>query len=319
MTKGEIGAKIDTSFSALRILCHFTEKCHGYLAKFRDDSTFQTFKEMFPMKKIIETDYSGLDRPEILMNLFHPRPEEEQTGDGNGGEDILIPVEDNIVVGARAYLCAKNAPTILFFHGNGEIVSDYDELAPFYKRNGINFLPVDYRGYGRSTGQPTVTTMMRDCHRIFHFLKENHASNGYTGPLIIMGRSLGSASALELAFHHSDQMDGLIIESGFAFSGPLLSLLGVDLGAMGLDEKSGFDNVSKIKTFSKPTLVIHAEHDHIIPFSDGQTLFDACPAHVKTLLKIPGANHNDILARGFLEYMTAIRNLANQIRDPRTS
>ena len=271
------------------------------------------------MKKIIETDYSGLDRPEILMNLFHPRPEEEQTGDGTGGEDILIPVEDNIVVGARAYLCAKNAPTILFFHGNGEIVSDYDELAPFYNRNGINFLPVDYRGYGRSTGQPTVTTMMRDCHRIFHFVKENHASNGYTGPLIIMGRSLGSASALELAFHHSDQMDGLIIESGFAFSGPLLSLLGVDLGVMGLDEKSGFDNVSRIKTFFKPTLVIHAEHDHIIPFSDGQTLFDACPAHVKTLLKIPGANHNDILARGFLEYMTAIRNLANQIKDPRTS
>ncbi|MCD6294294.1 MAG: alpha/beta hydrolase [Deltaproteobacteria bacterium] len=271
------------------------------------------------MKKIIETDYSGLDRPEILMNLFHPRSEWKQTGGGNGGEDILIPVEDNIVVGARAYLCAKNAPTILFFHGNGEIVSDYDEPAPFYNRNGINFLPVDYRGYGRSTGQPTVTAMMRDCHRIFHFVKEKHAGAGYTGPLILMGRSLGSASALELAFHYSDKMDGLIIESGFAFSGPLLSLLGVDLGAMGLDEKADFENVSKIKTFFKPTLVIHAEHDHIIPFSDGQTLFDACPAHDKTLLKIPGANHNDILARGFSEYMTAVRSLANQIKAPKTS
>ena len=271
------------------------------------------------MKKIIETDYSGLDHPEILMNLFHPRSEWNQAGDQNGGVDILIPVEDDIVVGARAYLCEKSAPTILFFHGNGEIVSDYDELAPFYNRNNINFLPVDYRGYGRSTGQPTVTAMMRDCHRIFHFVKEKHADDGYTGPLIIMGRSLGSASALELAFHHSAQMDGLIIESGFAFSGPLLSLLGIDLGAIGLDERAGFENVSKMKTFLKPTLIIHAEHDHIIPFSDGQTLFDACPAHDKTLLKIPGANHNDLLARGFFEYMTEIRNLANRIKTPRTS
>ena len=39
------------------------------------------------MKKIIETDYSGLDRPEILMNLFHPRSEWNQAGDQNGGED----------------------------------------------------------------------------------------------------------------------------------------------------------------------------------------------------------------------------------------
>ncbi len=267
------------------------------------------------MKKNIETDYSGLDHPEILMHLFHPRQGWNNAGDQNGGEDILIPVEDHIVVGARAHLCAKNAPTILFFHGNGEIVSDYDEIATFYNHNGINFLPVDYRGYGRSTGQPTVTTMMRDCHRIFHFVKEQRAATGHTGPLIIMGRSLGSASALELAFHYEDQMDGLIIESGFAFAGPLLRLLGINSGAIGLDEGVGFKNVSKIKTFSKPTLIIHAEHDHIIPFSDGQALFDACPAPDKTLLKIPGANHNDILARGFSDYMAAVRRLAVKLAE----
>ena len=251
------------------------------------------------MKKDIDTDYSGLDHPEILMHLFHPRQEWNNAGDQNGGEDILIPVEDHIVVGARLHLCAKNAPTILFFHGNGEIVSDYDEIAPFYNRNGINFLPVDYRGYGRSTGKPTVTTMMRDCHRIFHFVKEQSAATGHTGPLILMGRSLGSASALELAFHYKDQMDGLIIESGFAFAGPLLRLLGVNFRAMGLDEGVGFKNASKIKTFSKPTLIIHAEHDHIIPFSDGQALFDACPARDKTLLKIPAPTTMTSWPEGF--------------------
>ena len=266
------------------------------------------------MKK---TDYSSLDHPEILMNLFHPRREWNPVQNQNGGEDILIPVEADIVLGGRAYFREKNAPTILFFHGNGEIVSDYDEIAPFYNRNGINFLPVDYRGYGRSTGQPTVSAMMRDCHQVFHFVKKIQVDTGYTGPLIIMGRSLGSAPALELAFHHSAQVGGLIIESGFAFSGPLLRLLGINLGSMGLDKDAGFKNLSKIKTFFKPTLVIHAEHDHIIPFSDGQTLFDACPTHDKTLLKIPDANHNDILSRGFSEYMAAIRHLAQKVAHDR--
>ena len=48
------------------------------------------------------------------------------------------------------------APSILFFHGNGEIVADYDDLGPLYNRMGINFLAADYRGYGRSTGRPTT-------------------------------------------------------------------------------------------------------------------------------------------------------------------
>ncbi len=265
------------------------------------------------MKKAIRTDYTPLDRPEILMNLFHPRPDFQQSGEQSPEEDILIPVEKDIFVGAREYLCAKDAPTILFFHGNGEIVSDYDEVAPFYNRNGINFLPVDYRGYGRSTGNPTVSDMMMDAHLIFEFANDRRNQTGLSGPLIVMGRSLGSASALELAFHYGDRINGLIIESGFAYAAPLLRLLGVNTAALGLDEAAGFENISKIGTFFNPTLVIHAEYDHIIPFSDGKALFDACPANDKTLLKIPGANHNDILARGFSPYMEAIRQLAQKL------
>ena len=90
-----------------------------------------------------------------------------------------------------------------------------------------------------------------------------------------MGRSLGSASVLELAAAHSNLIHGLIIESGFAYAAPLLKLLGIDIEALGFKEAHGFGNIDKIKAFAKPTLIIHAEFDHIIPFSDGQALFDA--------------------------------------------
>ena len=263
--------------------------------------------------KISKIDYSELDRPEILTFLFHPRPEWGEAGSDNRGEDLLIPVEMGVVVGARFHMTEKSAPNILFFHGNGEIVADYDDLGSAYNRVGINFLPVDYRGYGRSTGQPTITAMMRDSHLIFDFVKKWLLDKGYRGSLILMGRSLGSASVLEIASHYKEQIDGLIVESGFAFSGPLLQLLGINLRAINFSEEMGFGNLDKIQRFDKPTLIIHAELDHIIPFSDGQALYDASPSSDKTLLKIPNANHNDIFMRGFSEYMAAVGTLAQKV------
>jgi fermentation-respiration switch protein FrsA (DUF1100 family) len=265
------------------------------------------------MIDISKIDYTFLDRPEILMFLFHPRPEWGGSGAGTQGRDVLIPVEDDIVIGARLHMYKEKAPTILFFHGNGEIVADYDDMGPVYNRIGVNFFPVDYRGYGRSTGRPTITAMMRDCHITFDFATNWLRDKGCQGPLILMGRSLGSASALELASHYRDRVDGLIVESGFAFSGPLLQLLGVDLMAIRFKEEAGLGNIDKIQRFDKPTLIIHAELDHIIPFSDGQALYDASPAPDKTLLKIADANHNDIFMRGLSDYMAAISALTRKL------
>ncbi|MHC1729443.1 MAG: alpha/beta hydrolase [Syntrophobacteraceae bacterium] len=262
-------------------------------------------------------DYSTLDRPEILHNIFHPRPE-WQAPENSRAVAVSIPVEQGIVIGARFHLIGKQEPNLLFFHGNGEIVSDYDDLGPLYNRMGINFLPVDYRGYGRSGGTPTVSSMMRDCHTIFEFTGKWLKDNGYSGPFIVMGRSLGSASALELASRHEEKIDGLIIESGFAFSEPLLMLLGVNVRNLDLSGNNDFRNLEKIRQFRKPVLIIHAEFDHIIPFTDGKAFFEASGSPDKTLLKIPGANHNDIFSRALMEYMAAIKSFAGRVTEHRS-
>ena len=265
------------------------------------------------MMEFSKIDYSKIDRPEILMFLFHPRPEWSSSQSGSRAVELSIPAEKGVIVGGRFHSAGKSAPTILFFHGNGEIVADYDDMGQLYTRIGINFLPVDYRGYGRSTGKPTITGMMGDCHRIFDYVQDWLSKNGYSGPFIVMGRSLGSASALELSVHHGSRIDGLIIESGFAYFGPLLQLLGVNMDAMGIREEEGFNNIEKIRSFNKHTLIIHAENDHIIPFSDGQALYNASGDEGKSLLMIPGANHNDIFLHGKKEYMKAIEGLVNKI------
>lgn len=266
------------------------------------------------MQNAPRVDYSPLDQPEVVSRLFHPRPEWHASDRGGPSRDVLIPVEKDVVVGGRFHMADPRAPNILFFHGNGEIVADYDDLGPFYNRMGINFLPVDYRGYGRSTGSPTVTAMIHDSLLVFDFVKKWLGENGYVGPLVAMGRSLGSASVAEIAFKHEECLDALIIESGFAYAAPLLALLGVDAVSIGFKEEEGFRNLDKVRTFGKPLLIIHAEFDHIIPFSDGQALYDASQSKDKTLVKIRGANHNDIFARGLMEYMSAVKKLVEGLK-----
>ena len=259
-------------------------------------------------------NYRLLDVPAVLLRLFHPRPEYGPAGSATTAQELLIPVAPEVAIGARFYAAGTSAPTLLFFHGNGEIVADYEDLGPIYTARGLNFFPVDYRGYGRSTGTPTVTAMMQDCHAILAFARDWLEARGVSGPLLVMGRSLGSASALELAASHPDRVDGLIIESGFAYAIPLLKLLGVPVWTIDLKEEDGFGNLEKIAAYEGPTLIIHAEHDHIIPFADGEALWEASSAADKKLLQIPGANHNDIFLHGIREYFDSIKSLAEKVK-----
>ena len=259
---------------------------------------------------ISEIDYSAFDNPLITAVLFYPRPEWSPLIPGGTVESMLIPVEEGVVVGAWLHSAGKKAANILFFHGNGEIAADYNDMGVLYNDIGINFFAVDYRGYGLSTGSPTATTMMRDCHVIFAYVKKWLQDKKYTGPLIVMGRSLGSTSALELASRREQEIDGLIIDSGFAYAGPLLQLLGINMEAIGVKEEQGFRNVEKIRDFDGPTLIIHAEYDHIISLSEGRLLFDACPSRTKKFLKVTGANHNDIFLHGMSSYMESVKWLA---------
>jgi hypothetical protein len=269
-------------------------------------------KETYAMIDLEKIITSKLDTPEILMLLFHPRPEWATPEPVAGCYDVTIPVEEGVSLGAKFHLAKAGAPAILFFHGNGEIASDYNDLGQVYRRMGMHFLACDYRGYGRSGGSPTITAMMRDCHVVFEYTKSFLCEKRSTGPLIVMGRSLGSAPALELASCYLNQVSGLIIESGFAFTEPLLELFGFSMKKLGISEQDAFRNAEKARAFEKPCLIIHGERDQLIPFAEGQALFEACPSKKKKLLMIRGADHNDLFYRGIDEYLQAVKELAEE-------
>jgi alpha-beta hydrolase superfamily lysophospholipase len=253
-----------------------------------------------------------LDDPEILQYVFYPRKDDRPIPSAPNATNVVVPVEGEISIGCRFYHAQERGPSILFFHGNGEIVGDYDFIAHLYAERGLNLFVADYRGYGFSGGTPTSTAMIRDAHPIFDHFLEFLEKNRHTGPVFVMGRSLGSASALELGSKHPDHLQGLIIESGFARTFDLLRSLGIPLPTPPPTEDAIFSNLQKISQILLPTLVIHAERDHIIPLQHGRDLYEACPSRNKKLVIIPGANHNDLLMVGQTQYFQAIVDWLNE-------
>jgi alpha-beta hydrolase superfamily lysophospholipase len=248
-------------------------------------------------------DYSVLDQQSVLLYIFYPR--RDSTPPPKNGFDLSVPVEDHISIACRFYIGDRPWPWILFFHGNGEVVSDYDEVAPFYHERRLNLVVADYRGYGTSGGVPSLRALPGDAQAIFEASGREVTERGFSDRLWVMGRSLGSISALELAYRYPDRIQGLIIESGFCSVVRIIKLLGFPPAGVDL-EKIDQECLEMIRNISVPALVTHGEQDTLIPVEEAKDLYRELGSKRKELLIIPAANHNDIMMVGFKKYFNVL-------------
>lgn len=251
--------------------------------------------------------FALLDRPEVAQILFHPRPEGPWVG-GSSGKPVSVAVADGVSVGGWLFPAqTPEAPVIVHFHGNGEIAAEYADIAQVYNQLGLALLAFDYRGYGASTGQPTASALIADATACFDAVPGLLTEAGLApSATFVMGRSLGSAAALQVADTRQDRLAGMIIESGFAYT----IALGERLSGMtipGADEaQHGFGNDEKVARIALPTLILHGSEDWIIPVDDAHVLERLSAAADKKLVVIPRVGHNDIIHAGAQTYFTAL-------------
>lgn len=248
-------------------------------------------------------DYREIDNSPALSYIFYPR--DYHSYPPRFAFDKEIRVAEDVSITCRFYKGDDRWPVIVFFHGNGEVVSDYDEIAPFYIKRKLNLVVADYRGYGASGGQPTLTDLVHDGPVLFKGIRKELTLKGQRDDVWLMGRSLGSISALDLAQKHPDQIKGLIIESGFPSVTRLISHLGIPAGAIELEPiyEECIETVHKIMV---PTLILHGEYDVLVPLKEAEDLYDNLGTKDKELVIIGAADHNDIMFVGFEQYFGAI-------------
>ncbi|MFO8010070.1 MAG: alpha/beta fold hydrolase [Dehalococcoidia bacterium] len=251
-----------------------------------------------------QLDYSILDDPSLIQFVFFPR--QDWTPSPAGVVDHFVPVWEDLSISCRFYPIGQHSPSILYFHGNGEVASDYDWIAPLYNQIGINLFVADYRGYGRSNGTPAFSSAASDAHLILDYFEEMLLSGGYTSNKFVMGRSLGSQSAIELAANYPERMSGLILESGFTQNRRLLGQIGLPLVIPGMEEFEK-KNLELLSTITMPALLIHGERDTLISPDESEVIYNHIGTDQKRLVIVPNAGHNDIMLVGKDVYFESIK------------
>ena len=246
--------------------------------------------------------YALIDEAGLGNVLFYPRP--DPSPPPPGAEDLSFDVAEGVSLGVRLYVADPSLPSILYFHGNGEVASDHDGIAPMYHAAGANLLVCEFRGYGRSTGRPTFESLIGDAvpaAKAFHKLLDER---GFGPARFVMGRSMGANPALEIAANGSG-FKGFIIESGAGNVRRLLARAGFDPEdgrAAGLASA----HEAKLRSISLPGLIIHGQQDELIPLPYAAELFNMLEGSQAEMVVIPRAGHNDILWVGHVEYFAAI-------------
>lgn len=185
-----------------------------------------------------------------------------------------------------------NAPWVIHFHGNaGNISSRVDYLKLFHDL-GFNGVVFDYRGYGRSQGQPSEDGLVEDGLAVVRYLlEERKVSKRY---LVYFGESLGGGVAAAVAVEEPPQ--AMILKSTFTSLVDVSSEFYPFLPTNFL-LKSRFPTKDRIPTFLFPKLVVHSRSDTVVGFDHGQRLFQVA-GEPKQFLEIYGGHNTSPLELG---------------------
>ncbi|MFZ6656320.1 alpha/beta hydrolase [Undibacterium sp. TJN19] len=207
----------------------------------------------------------------------------------------LDTTEAQVLQGVDVRQAAARA-TVLYFGGNMfHIDNSARHVVSALGQCKVNVVMFDYRGYGRSSGEPGVINMQSDALRIYDLVRAQTS-----GKLIVHGQSLGSFIAGHVAKNRP--VDGLILESTATnahdwamatapwFARPFIN---IELSPA----VQGIDNAAAVSSYHGPALVLVGDKDNVTPQHLGRKVFEALPGASRRFVISPGGGHNGLLQR----------------------
>jgi uncharacterized protein len=183
---------------------------------------------------------------------------------------------------------------ILFCHGNGDTLCNLGSLVFRWRKElGRAILVFDYPGYGKSTGTPSEAGCYAAGEAALEWLvKEGGVP---AGEILVLGESLGGATAVELAARHA--VRALVLHAAFtAF--PDVAQAHLWWYPTRYLVHNRMENVAKIPRVPCPVFIAHGTADRTVPFHQGERLFAAAP-EPKKFLRLEGEGHEPGLTPEF--------------------
>ncbi len=204
-------------------------------------------------------------------------------------DSVTFPAEDGIRLSgwwmpAPEGVLARG--TVLFFHGNAGNISHRLDHAVLIHRLGFHQLFFDYRGYGESAGSPSEKGLYRDALGAVRYLEKRTEVDSKR--LVYYGESLGAAVAVDLAARRLPAV--LVLEASFSSVPEMAKRYYPWLPVWLL--RSRYDNLSKIRKITCPTLIFHSRDDEIVPLEHSNRLIEASGASVSRREVLRGG-HNE--------------------------
>lgn len=211
-------------------------------------------------------------------------------------EEIELETDDGETLNGW-YLAQEDAKaTVVYYGGNGFLMVKSRPLIQAYADMDVNLLLFDYRGYGLSSGDPTVEGVKKDARRAYEYAESR--STAADQVMIVHGHSMGAFLSSKIASEYSS-VDGYIMESPVSevkqwtkklVPWILRPFVQFDI-AEEIAAQSNLENVSQV---TLPLLIIGGTGDDVTPFSMAEDVYDASPSQSKTLVEIEGGTHNNL-------------------------
>lgn len=220
---------------------------------------------------------------------------------GVRADDVTVTAVDGALLHAW-FLPATGAAkgTVLHLHGNAANVSNHLPLVSWLPARGYNVLMIDYRGFGRSEGKPSLDGIVDDAAAALAYLRTR--SDVDQTRLIVLGQSIGGATALRLLARDAKGVRLAVIDSAFASyrriareatsGGPLAPVAAMTTGLLPGPDK---DPMTALKSIRVPLIFVHGLRDSIIDAANSEQLHVASPG--SQLWSVPDAMHIMALAQ----------------------
>lgn len=185
----------------------------------------------------------------------------------------------------------------VYFLGNGSTIFNFsDHLFELSEKTKSKIYVLNYRGYGKSEGNPSFKTQFDDDNYFYKEILKNDKKVDF-----VIGYSLGSVFATYLTVDNN--INNLFLLSPFSETKDYFShfksqnmkgaksLLKLFVKITADDYLLKISNVEKIKNFKGRFVIFHGTDDNMLPYSMGKKLYNLSNSNNKKIYTIEGGNH----------------------------